>query len=81
MKKRVDWLTATIKKSATEQLSEQDSEILTRAIIETSNAGWNAKSRRIDRGHAYGHYTSPYNATVRILNDRLCDRIVSLAGK
>lgn len=81
MKARVDWLIAMIKTAALSQLSEQDAGMLTRAILETSNAGLNVPDRRITRDHAYGHYTSPYNATVRTLNDRLCDRIASLAGK
>jgi hypothetical protein len=81
MRARVDWLIAMIKKSAVSQLSEQDAGMLTRAISETSNAGLNVSDRRIAKDHAYGHYTSPYNATVRTLNDRLCDRIASLAGK
>lgn len=81
MKARVDWLIAMIKTAALSQLSEQDAGMLARAILETSNAGLNAGDRRIARDHAYGHYTPPYNATVRALNDRLCDRIADLAGK
>jgi hypothetical protein len=81
MRERVDWLRAAIEKSAGSQLSEQDSGMLTRAILEASNAGLNEGQRRITKNHAYGHYTSPYNATVRALNDQLCERIASLAGK
>ncbi|MCP3468473.1 hypothetical protein [Bradyrhizobium sp. CCGUVB23] len=81
MRERVDWLMASIKKSAASQLSEQDAGMLARAIQETSNAGLNEKDRKVGKGHAYGHYTSPYNATVRSLNERLCERIASLAGK
>ncbi|WGD54162.1 phosphoribosyltransferase [Bradyrhizobium sp. CB1650] len=81
MRERVDWLVTTIKKSATSQLSEQEAGTLVRAILETSNAGLNVSERRIAKDHAYGHYTSPYNATVRTLNERLCDLIASLAGK
>ncbi|MCS3893286.1 hypothetical protein M2171_002419 [Bradyrhizobium japonicum USDA 38] len=80
MKARIDWLIAMIKTAALSQLSEQDAGMLTRAILETSNAGLNVRDRRIARDHAYGHYTSPYNAAVRALNDRLCERIASLAG-
>lgn len=80
MRNRVDWLTAAIEKSAGSQLPEKDSGMLTRAILETSNAGLNQSDRRIAKNHAYGHYTSPYNATVRTLNDRLCERIASLVG-
>lgn len=80
MRSRVDWLMASIKKSAESQLPEKDSGMLTRAILEASNAGLNQSDRRITKNHAYGHYTSPYNATVRTLNDRLCERIASLVG-
>lgn len=78
MRERVDWLRAAIEKSAGSQLPEQDSGILTRAILEASNAGLNEGERRIAKNHAYGHYTAPYNATVRALNDQLCERIASL---
>lgn len=81
MRERVDWLMASIKKSAASQLSEEDAGMLARAILETSNAGLNEKDRKVGKGHAYGHYTSPYNATVRALNERLCERIASLAAK
>lgn len=78
-RRRSNWLKTCIFEASKAELGEQTAQCLSRAVTEIHEAGFDADKRSPTKSHSYGHYTIPWNATVRELNRTLRDLIVTSA--
>jgi hypothetical protein len=78
MRLRVDWLNQCIRTYSSRQLDKGLAGSLGRAVSDIHSAGLDAAARSAAPNHAYGHYSVPYNPTVRTLHTTLCDLVVAL---